>query len=77
MKKLYQKILASIVLTLISFVFFQFDFYSLMGVGLIMFFGLKLFSDIGKKIEIKDIIIIIAILQWIIGPLLTYRFFGE
>lgn len=75
MKKLYQKILASIVLTLLSYVFFQFDFYSLMGVGLIIFFGIKLFSDIGKKIEIKDIIIVIAILQWIIGPLLTYRFF--
>lgn len=75
MKKIYGKILASIILTLLSYVFFQFDFYSLMGVGLIMFFGIKLFFEVGKKIEIRDIIIVIAVIQWIIGPLLTYRFF--
>lgn len=49
------------------------DAYSIIGIGLFLFFGFKMFYDLGKKIEIRDLIIIFAILQWIIGPMLAYR----
>jgi len=47
-------------------------FYSSMGVALFIFFSLKFFFELGKTIEIRDLIITIALLQWIIGPLLKY-----
>ena len=53
------------------------DFYASIGIGLFIFFSTKLFYDIGKKIEIRDIIITIASLQWIIGPFLSYTFYPD
>jgi hypothetical protein len=49
-------------------------FYSLLGVTLFVFFGFKFFLELGKTIEIRDLIITIALLQWIIGPVLKYNF---
>jgi hypothetical protein len=48
-------------------------FYSMLGIAMFAFFSVKFFNEIGKKIELRDLIIIIALLQWIIGPLLAYR----
>lgn len=51
------------------------DFLSILGVLLFIFFIIKLFVELGQKIEIRDIIIIMAVLQWIIGPILTYLYY--
>lgn len=48
-------------------------FYSAIGIALFVFFSLKFFLEVGKTIEIRDLIITIALLQWIIGPLLKYH----
>jgi len=53
------------------------NFYVSIGIGLFILFSTKLFYDIGKKIEIRDIIITIASLQWIIGPFLSYTFYPD
>jgi len=50
---------------------------SIFGVGLFAFFGIKFFLELGQKIEIRDLMILIASLQWIIGPILTYKFNSE
>lgn len=47
-------------------------FYSAAGISLFVLFGLKFFLDLGKTIEMRDLIISIALLQWIVGPLLKY-----
>lgn len=49
-------------------------FYSSLGVALFIFFSLKFFLELGKTIEIRDLIITIALLQWIVGPILKYHF---
>lgn len=51
------------------------DFFSILGIALFVFFMIKFFVEIGEKIEIRDIIIIMATLQWIIGPILTYLYY--
>jgi hypothetical protein len=56
---------------------FSFDFFSSVGVALFLFFGTKFFYEIGKKIEIRDVIILLASLQWIIGPLLAYKIYPD
>jgi len=52
----------------------EINFASSLGVVLFVFFVSKFFFDLGKKIEIRDIMIILASLQWIIGPILAYTF---
>ena len=49
-------------------------FYSSLGIALFIFFCFKFFFELGKTIEIRDLIITIALLQWIIGPVLKYHF---
>ncbi len=61
----------------IALLVFSLDFYSSFGIGLFVFFSVKLFLEIGEKIEIRDIIIILASLQWIIGPLLAYLIYPD
>ena len=48
-------------------------FYSSAGVALFVLFSLKFFLDLGKTIEIRDLMIFIALLQWILGPVLKYH----
>lgn len=64
----------SFIVFCLIYAFLNLDFYSSFGVALFFFFGLKFFFEIGSKIEVRDIMIIFAIIQWIIGPLLAYEF---
>lgn len=50
------------------------SFYSTLGIVQFVFFISKFFFDLGKKIEIRDIMILLATLQWVIGPILSYLF---
>ncbi len=49
-------------------------FYSALGISLFVFFVLKFFTEIGKTIEIRDLIIVVALLQWVVGPILKYHY---
>ncbi|MEN8120720.1 MAG: hypothetical protein ABFS35_10250 [Bacteroidota bacterium] len=69
--------LGPVILVIILFSVTGLPFYSVLGVGLFLFFGLKFYFDLGKTIEIRDLIILIALLQWIIGPVLKYNLSPE
>ena len=69
--------LSPVILVIILFSITELSFYSALGIGLFSFFGLKFYFDLGKTIEIRDLIILIALLQWIIGPVLKYNLSPE
>lgn len=48
-------------------------FNSAIGIGLFIFFSLKFIDGLGKTIELRDLIISLALLQWIVGPILKYH----
>ena len=51
--------------------------YSVIGASLFTYFSLRFFNSLGEYVEIRDLMIVIALLQWIIGPVLTYLFFQD
>ncbi|MBN2891863.1 MAG: hypothetical protein JXL97_08355 [Bacteroidales bacterium] len=71
------KYILAFVFVFFSILFFNLDIYSSLGVGLFVFFGTKFFIEIGQKIEIRDVMIILAALQWIIGPMLAFIFYPD
>lgn len=49
--------------------------YFMSGIGLALFSGVavKFFQDLGKRIEIRDLIAFMSVLQWVVGPVLAYN----
>lgn len=64
-------------LGLMVFTFFEVftGLYFMSGLGLALFAGLfmKFIDDLGKRIEIRDIISFMSVLQWVLGPVLAYN----
>ncbi len=52
-------------------------FWTSIGLGLFTFFSLMLFFNIGNKIDFRDLIIFVPVLQWIVGPWLSYTFLTD
>lgn len=50
------------------------NFWTSIGIGLTGFFFSRFFINIGNTVDFRDFIIIIPLLQWIVGPFLSYRF---
>ncbi len=73
----HSKYVTGITSFFILLLIFPVDFFSSLGVSIFIFFGTKFFYEVGKKIEIKDIMILLASLQWIIGPLLAYKVYPD
>jgi len=48
---------------------------SVIGSALFLFFCLSFFYKLGKSVPVRELIIVIALLQWVIGPILSYHFF--
>lgn len=50
--------------------------YYVSGLGIALFAGLavKFVQDLGKRIEIRDLISFMSVMQWIIGPVMAYHF---
>lgn len=71
------KYILPFIFTFISLVVFSLDFSSSLGVAIFVFFGTKFFVEVGEKIEIRDVMLVLASLQWIIGPLLAYKFYPD
>ena len=61
----------------IVFISFSFHLFSAIGLAFFIFFTLKFFFGIGKTLEFRDLMIFIALLQWIVGPLLKYHLSPE
>lgn len=59
------------------FTFFELftGLYFMSGIGLGLFAGtaVKFFEDLGKRIEIRDLIAFMSVLQWVLGPVLAYN----
>jgi len=62
---------------LFFFLFTTISVYSMLGISLFMFFSVKFFFDMSKTIDVRDLMIVFALLQWIIGPILAYHFVTE
>jgi hypothetical protein len=70
-------LLVSVSFMVILFSVTKFSLYSAFGMGVFLFFALKFYSDLGKTIEIRDLIISIALLQWVVGPVLKYNYSSD
>ncbi len=59
------------------FAFFQLftELYYVSAIGVAMFVCVfvKFVQDLGKRIEVRDLIAFLAILQWVLGPVLAYN----
>jgi len=53
--------------------------YLMSSVGLAFtgYIFLRFFQDLGKRVEIRDIISLTATMQWILGPVMAYNIFPE
>ncbi len=51
------------------------DLYYVSTLGLVLSFGviIKFVQDLGKRIEVRDLIVFMALLQWIVGPVMAYN----
>ncbi len=70
---LNQSILLPIVTVVVLFAVTTLPLYSILGISLFLFFSLKFYLGIGNTIEIRDLMIVIALLQWVIGPIIKYN----
>lgn len=50
-------------------------FWSSLGLSLFAMFSLRFFNNLGKTVDIRDLIIVLSSLQWVVGPFLSYRFY--
>lgn len=55
----------------------DFGLYTYIGLGIFVFFCFQFLINLGKKIEVRDIVVVISSLQWIVGPVLAYRYLPE
>jgi len=51
--------------------------FTSMGLALVIFIFVKFYFDMGKRVEIRDVIVLMATLQWILGPAMAYHLFPE
>lgn len=48
-------------------------YMSILGIALFACTATKFFQDLGNRIEIRDLIAFMSVLQWIIGPIMAYN----
>ncbi len=63
----------SILLFIYFNIFTKLYFVSALGIALFLLVFVKFIRDIGHKIEVRDLIAFLSILQWVIGPILAYN----
>lgn len=54
--------------------FTSFHIYSILGCTVFAFFFIKIFIELGYNFDIRDLIVFLAFLQWILGPVLAYAY---
>ena len=50
-------------------------FWSSVGISLFFVFALRFFYNLGKNFDLRDLIVLLSLLQWVIGPYLAYRYY--
>lgn len=68
------KWIASLILPLFFYFSWGFGAYAYIGFSIFIFFCFQFFLNLGKKIEIRDIVVVISSLQWIVGPIFAYKY---
>ncbi len=62
---------------ILTFAWFEFftELYFVSTLGLVLSFGvvLKFVQDLGKRIEVRDLVAFLALMQWIVGPVMAYN----
>ena len=53
--------------------FTELYYISAIGVALFVCIFVKFIQDLGKRIEVRDLVAFLAILQWVLGPVLAYN----
>ncbi len=68
-----------IAVVIAMYLFFSLPIYTLSKIGLMLFvlFSAKLFDGMGKEVEMRDILIVIGLLQWVAAPILSYHFWSD
>ena len=51
--------------------------YSYLGILLFLYVALDFFRSLSKSIPVKQLMVLIALLQWVIAPLLSYHYFTD
>jgi len=59
------------------FAFTKVGTLAIFGCSIFIYFCVKFFNELGTKLEIRDLMIIIALLQWVVGPVLSYSYFND
>lgn len=70
-------IFSPIILVAILFSATDLPLYSSLGLALFLFFSIKFYAELGKTVEIRDFMILISLLQWVVGPILKYNLSSE
>jgi len=68
------QIFCTILTIILLFTFSDRHYLTIIGVGIFVFFSFKFFYELAHTIEIRDLMILIALLQWIVGPALAYSY---
>jgi len=55
----------------------EIDYMSIIGIAIFIYFCLSFYFRLGKAMPIRELIILIALIQWVIAPVLSYHFFQK
>lgn len=66
-------ILVSLALFTYYQVFTGLYFVSALGAALFLFVFIKFLQNLGEKIEVRDLVAFLSVLQWVVGPILAYN----
>ncbi len=74
---LSQKNIGLLTMAFLLFAYFEvftgLYFVSAIGASLFLMIFVKFVQDLGNKIEVRDLIVFLATLQWVVGPILAYN----
>lgn len=65
-------VIFSIVFSIYRFIISEDGFYTAIGLGFSLYFASRLIDLIGKELPLKELLLTIAALQWIVGPKISY-----
>lgn len=81
MSYISQNILAFFIATICAYVFGYINpevtQLALVGLGVFIFFTIRFFMRLGNDLPLKELIIMIATLQWVVAPILSYHFYTQ
>ncbi len=76
MQNLHRTIEFSVFLALTVFLYLSGNiFWSSVGLSLFVMFSIRFFNNLGTNLDIRDLIIVLSLLQWVVGPYLAYRYY--